>query len=118
MLTEADILNAPILVVDDMESNVRLIEGILRVAGYTCVHWTTDSRQVCDFHRYNHYGLILLDLHKPGMDGFQVMEDLKETEADGYLPVLVITARPDHTLRSAGKLNTGIHWPPFQSCKA
>ncbi len=36
----------------------------------------------------------------PGMDGFQVMEGLKEIETDGYLPVLVITAQPDHKLRA------------------
>ena len=34
------------------------------------------------------------------MDGFQVMEGLKEIEEDGYLPVLVITAQPDHKLRA------------------
>jgi len=44
--------------------------------------------------------LILLDLQMPGMDGFQVMEGLKEIETDGYLPVLVITAQPDHKLRA------------------
>src|SRR5256884_4743831 len=36
----------------------------------------------------------------PGMDGFQVMEGLKEIEADGYLPILVITAQPEHKLRA------------------
>ena len=36
----------------------------------------------------------------PGMDGFEVMEKLKEIEPDGYLPVLVITAQPDRKLRA------------------
>jgi adenylate cyclase len=36
----------------------------------------------------------------PGMDGFQVMESLKEIETEGYLPVLVITAQPGHKLRA------------------
>jgi len=48
----------------------------------------------------NRYGLILLDLVMPGMDGFQVIEGLKEIETDGYLPVLVITAQPGHKLRA------------------
>jgi len=56
--------------------------------------------EVCRLHRENRYALILLDLHMPGMDGFQVMEGLKEIEEDGYLPVLVITAQPDHKLRA------------------
>jgi two-component system, cell cycle response regulator len=96
----ADILTARILIVDDKEVNVSLLEGMLRVAGYTCVESTTDPHEVCELHRRNRYGLILLDLQMPGMDGFQVMEDLKEIEEDGYLPVLVITAQPDHKLRA------------------
>src|SRR5208282_331695 len=50
--------------------------------------------------RQNRYSLILLDLQMPDMDGFQVMEELKKIETDGYLPVLVITAQPDHKLRA------------------
>ena len=42
----------------------------------------------------------MLDLQMPGMDGFEVMESLKEIEIDGYLPVLVLTAQPDHKLRA------------------
>ena len=38
MVSLADILNAKILVVDDKEANVLLIEGMLRVAGYTSVN--------------------------------------------------------------------------------
>jgi serine phosphatase RsbU (regulator of sigma subunit) len=100
MIEAADILNAAILVVDDKEVNVRLLEGMLRIAGYTCVESVTDPNQVCELHRRNRYSLILLDLQMPGMDGFQVMEGLKKIEEDGYLPVLVITAQPSHKLRA------------------
>jgi serine phosphatase RsbU (regulator of sigma subunit) len=100
MVSSADILSARILVVDDHEANVRLIEGMLRIAGYTCVQSTTDPNEVCELYRQNRYGMILLDLQMPGMDGFQVMEGLKEIEGDGYLPVLVITAQPGHKLRA------------------
>jgi serine phosphatase RsbU (regulator of sigma subunit) len=100
MVSPADILNARILVVDDQEANVRLLEGMLRIAGYASVESTMDPREVCELHRKNRYSLILLDLQMPGMDGFQVMEGLKEIEEDGYLPVLVITAQPAHKLRA------------------
>ena len=36
----------------------------------------------------------------PGMDGFQVMDGLRAIETGSYLPVLVITAQPDHKLRA------------------
>jgi serine phosphatase RsbU (regulator of sigma subunit) len=100
MVSSDDILNARILVVDDKEANVRLIEGMLRVAGYASVDSTTDPNQVCELYRKNRYSLILLDLQMPGIDGFQVMEGLKEIEGNGYLPVLVITAQPGHRLRA------------------
>src|SRR6202795_3379788 len=100
MPSSTDISNARILVVDDKEANVRLIEGMLRIAGYGCVESTTDPNAVRELHRKNHYSLILLDLQMPAMDGFQVMEGLKEIEEDGYLPVLVITAQPGHKLRA------------------
>jgi len=100
MISSSDIHNARVLIVDDQEVNVRMLERMLRGAGHTSITSTTDPRQVCELHRQNRYDLILLDLHMPGMDGFQVMEGLKEIETEGYLPVLVITAEPAHKLRA------------------
>ena len=94
----AAILNASILIVDDLQANVRLLELILRGQGYNSVASTMDPTAVCDLHRANHYDLILLDLQMPGLDGFGVMEGLRAIEQDGYLPVLVITAQPDKKL--------------------
>jgi len=100
MISEQEILNANILIVDDQASNVQLLEQMLHDDGYRLVASTTDPHQVRALNNKNHYDLILLDLQMPDMDGFQVMEALKESETDGYLPVLVITAQPDHKLRA------------------
>jgi len=100
MIAEAEILAAGILIVDDQESNVILLEQTLREGGYTRVTSTMKPQEVCALHRKNAYDLILLDLQMPGMDGFEVMEALKTNEADGYLPVLVVTAQPGHKLRA------------------
>ena len=100
MITAKEVLNGKILIVDDQPANIALLEQMLRGAGYRSVDSLTDSTQVCELHLFNRYDLILLDLQMPGMDGFQVMENLKEIETDGYLPVLVITAQPNHKLRA------------------
>jgi PAS domain S-box-containing protein len=100
MIRTADILKAGILIVDDQPGNVVLLEQMLHEAGYVSVASTTDSSKVCELHRIYHYDLILLDLQMPGMDGFQVMEGLKEIELGGYLPVLVVTAQPAQKLRA------------------
>ena len=100
MVTERDILDAGILIVDDQEVHVSLLEQTLQETGYARVNSTVNPREVWTLHRKNRYDLILLDLQMPGMDGFQVMEGLKTNDADGYLPVLVITAQPGHKLRA------------------
>jgi len=99
-ISEAELLDASILVVDDQQANVDLLRGMLVEAGYGNVSATTDPRAVSQLHRQNNYDLILLDLHMPGMDGFEVMEKLKEIEPGGYLPVLVLTAQPASKLRA------------------
>jgi PAS domain S-box-containing protein len=100
MIIEQDILNASILIVDDQQSNILLLEEMLHDVGYACIASITDPYTVCELHRKNRYDLVLLDLQMPGMDGFQVMECLKEIETGGYLPVLAITAQPNHKLRA------------------
>ena len=100
MTRASDILHGSILIVDDQEANVVLLERMLRGAGYDRISSTRDPTKVCDLYFENRYDLILLDLKMPVMDGFEVMDGLKDIETDGYLPVLVITAQPDHKLRA------------------
>jgi len=100
MIAESEMLNARILIVDDQATNVSLLEQVLGEAGYICIASTMNPHEVCALHRTNSYDLILLDLQMPGMDGFQVMEGLKTSESDAYLPVLVITAQSGHSLRA------------------
>ena len=100
MISDAQILGAHILIVDDQAASVILLERMLGAAGYTHVSVTSDPRAVCELHRAHHYDLILLDLMMPVMDGFEVMEGLKPLEVDGYLSVLAITASSGHRLRA------------------
>jgi len=124
MISSSDILHGKILIVDDQEANIILLERMLAAAGYTSVTSTTNPRAVFELYRKNRYDLVLLDLEMPGMDGFEVMEELKkiepqnllvelpmkhqfqviegleEIEPGGYLPVIVITAHPGHKLRA------------------
>ena len=83
----------PILIVDDQESNVRLLERLLAQAGYLNIKSTTDPREVSALYREFRPDLLLLDLRMPKMTGFDVMEVLKvEIPTDTYFPILVLTA--------------------------
>lgn len=100
MISTNDILAAHILIVDDQPANVDVLDQLLKSAGYLHVTSTHNPHDVCGLHRDNQYDLILLDLQMPGMDGFQVMEGLKASMTNSYLPVIVVTAQPGHKLRA------------------
>ena len=100
MIESSVLHSAKILIVDDQDANIDLLEQTLRREGYTEITSATDPTTVHDLHAANRYDLILLDLAMPDMDGFEVMEALQGIESEGYLPVLVITAKPEHKLRA------------------
>ncbi len=100
MLTDAELLNAQILIVDDQSAHVHLLERLLGDAGYLNVRATIDPQQVCALHRQHRYDLILLDLQMPVLDGFGFMEALRADAGDGVLPVIALTAQPGHKLRA------------------
>jgi diguanylate cyclase (GGDEF)-like protein/PAS domain S-box-containing protein len=100
MINQARIFGSRILIVSDQQTNARLLEIMLKDAGYLRITSTMEPTAVCELHLKNHYDLILLDLQMPRMDGFQVLEALKEIEREDYLPVLVITAQSDQKQRA------------------
>lgn len=93
------IFKAKILIVDDNSANVALLEQSLKLAGYSSVFTTTDSRIALDLYKELRPSLVLLDINMPHLDGYQVMDQLKEEEKEYYAPIIVITAQADHKTR-------------------
>jgi putative two-component system response regulator len=92
--------DAQILIVDDQESNVLLIEKLLRKDGYTQVTSTTNSADVAGLFANGAPDLLLLDLQMPEPDGFAVMKLVEHwTTGDTYVPVLVLTADANRDTR-------------------
>ena len=98
MVETADILKGKILVVDDMQPMVVLLKRILHSGGFVSISTTSEPDRVCELHREHEYHLILLDIEMPGMNGFQVLEELKRANPDNMPPVIVITAHPARRL--------------------
>lgn len=82
---------ARILILDDQQENLRLLERLLQRSGYREVRTLNDSRQALDLYLEWRPDLVLLDLHMPGMDGFEVMAQLQPHLGEGYLPILILT---------------------------
>lgn len=98
--------NARILIVDDQESNILVMESMLERQGYSDMKSVTDPRQTLPLLDEFQPDLILLDLHMPHLDGFAVMDQLRERiPPDDYLPILVLTAdiTPEAKLRALSK---------------
>jgi CheY-like chemotaxis protein len=92
-------LLAPILVVDDSATNVRLLIRILERGGYTEVTGITDPRSVLDRAKEIAPRLIILDLHMPHADGIAVMREIRTSFRD--LPkFLVVTGAVEDGVRS------------------
>ena len=88
-------MDSTILIVDDQQSNLRLLEHTLRRGGFDSITTTTDPSAVAALQREHHYDLILLDVVMPGMNGFQVMEALGRD-----VPILIMTADPRQRARA------------------
>ncbi len=85
--------DARILIVDDQELNIRVLEGMLRHAGYTNLTSTTDSRDVLALYDKLQPDLLLLDLRMPHLDGFQILEQFQpHLLPETYVPIVILTA--------------------------
>lgn len=81
-----------ILVVDDEPANVALLEAMLVDGGFSRIRSLTDSRRAIETCVAFEPDLILLDLMMPHVDGFAILEALREEAPETFLPIIVLTA--------------------------
>jgi len=84
-------LTARILVVDDIPTNVKLLEARL-MAEYFQVLTATNGEDALAICEAGQCDMVLLDIMMPGMDGFEVCQKLKSNPATMHLPVVMVTA--------------------------
>lgn len=100
MLAEEKILNAKILIVDDNILNIQILKKILTEEGFYHITTTTDPLQAVQLYKDIHPDLLLLDYNMPGKNGVQIIVELRSLNPSDYLPVLMLTAEEDTTLRA------------------
>src|ERR1700748_2105024 len=94
-------MSARILVVDDIEANVRLLEAKLS-AEYYEVLTASDGPTALAIAASERPDIILLDVMMPGMDGFSVCRRLKDDPETRHVPVVLVTALDGRADRVAG----------------
>jgi len=91
--------DAKILIVDDDATSIRLLKKILTEAGYTNLSATRDPNRVQKLYSEIEPDLLVLDLHMPHMEGFKIMDQLREVEKSDYLPILVISQERNRVIQ-------------------
>jgi putative two-component system response regulator len=86
-----DLSSLKILLVDDEETILVILKGILQRAGYTQVATLDDPRNVLGRFLEDRPDLLVLDHHMPHKDGLEVIEELRPYLPD-YFPILMLTA--------------------------
>ena len=82
---------ARILVVDDMQANVRLLEAILEPAGYAVLS-ASSGPEALERVTGKLPDLVLLDVQMAGMNGYEVCRRIREDETTALLPVVMVTS--------------------------
>jgi two-component system cell cycle response regulator len=94
-------VTARILVVDDIEANVRLLEAKLSAEYYEVIP-AYDGLTALELAAKEQPDIILLDVMMPGLDGFEVCKRLKEAVDTRHIPVVLVTALDGRQERVTG----------------
>lgn len=82
----------PILVIDDDAGLRELLEYTLRLSGFE-VYLAEDGKTGLEMAREKKPSLILLDVKMEGMDGLEVLSELKYNKKTEDIPIFMLTAK-------------------------
>ncbi len=85
-------MSARLLVVDDIDSNRKLLKVRLERQGYEVVVADSGQNALVEITRSS-FDLVLLDIMMPGLNGLETLERLRRIVDRGTLPVIMVSAR-------------------------
>src|SRR5205807_1785185 len=94
-------MTARVLVVDDIPSNIKLLEARL-VAEYFDVDSAANGQDALARIAEQEPDIVLLDVMMPGMDGFEVCRRIKNNPVTAHIPVVMVTALDQTSDRVTG----------------
>jgi two-component system chemotaxis response regulator CheY len=85
-------MNAPILVVDDYQTMVRIIRNLLKQLGFENVDEASDGREALEKMRTKKYGLVISDWNMEPMTGYELLREVRADEILRPTPFIMVTA--------------------------
>jgi two-component system chemotaxis response regulator CheY len=84
--------NAPVLVVDDYQTMVRIIRNLLKHLGFENVDEAADGREALKKMRKTRYGLVISDWNMAPMTGIELLLEVRADEILKPTPFIMVTA--------------------------
>jgi CheY-like chemotaxis protein len=90
-----------ILAVDDTPAKLLALSAILDDLGQE-IHTASSGREALRLLLQHEFAVVLLDVHMPGMDGFETASLMRQRPSSEHLPIIFVTSYPDDTHASRG----------------
>ena len=97
-----------ILIIDDQPESVRLLLELLNENGNYRIFSADNGTEGISLVARRHPNLIILDLRMPGMDGFEVLHELRSNPETAEIPVMIVTGEVDFSA-SEQELLSNVH---------
>ena len=85
-------MNAPVLVVDDYQTMVRIIRNLLKQLGFENVDEAADGREALEKMRTTKYGLVISDWNMEPMTGYELLREVRADKILKPTPFIMVTA--------------------------
>ncbi|WP_420887918.1 response regulator [Candidatus Phycosocius spiralis] len=85
-------MNAPVLVVDDYQTMVRIIRNLLKQLGFENVDEAADGREALEKMKAKKYGLVISDWNMEPMTGYELLREVRGDELLKPTPFIMVTA--------------------------
>lgn len=98
-----------VLAVDDSASIRRLVDYVLRQAGFNVV-LAEDGQEALDYAQENTVDVVLTDINMPNLDGIGLIKGLRALPHYKFVPLLVLTTESGTDTKMAGKAAGATGW--------
>ena len=106
-----------LLLVDDLEMNLRVLTAVCKKYGFKDIVTAHDGLEALEKMQQQHFHLVLSDIWMPNMDGFGLVEKIRQDESLKDIPVFAITADASSINDGRAKLFSSIVLKPISTAK-